>query len=1403
MRAKKAMSEAYAHQHNFGLPHIFLTITPDDENSFLVEVYYGDPNHPIPVDEMSDTELQNTAKRRTAIRLKFPGLCAFFYETIVNIVVEEIIGWDTKSNKAKTEGGLFGVPLAFSLSTEEQSRRTLHMHILIWIQELEELRYTTFHGKQRAKSTIAAKQSICKYMDEIASTALDPKFSTNKRQYLSCFSCGNDSCSQSIAMPKIVSDQQLRNLRHEMGQNEMRGAFAYCQTCTKYWTSTELTGCRLTKGPARINTLQCFPESQERRLKAMAVEYQSGCVPVNPTVVNASYNFHIHTKSCFATKNTKKRKRIDGASMTDHKKSTMECRYRYPKRGKKSTYINQLEDTNIAWYSWNGTSTNVHVQEMNLKRDAYDAFQNENCRAVTQSRICCNSNVTFVMNGRIGQYNFKYAIKGTEEEDTAEYEGVQEGFQRANYKMQRSPEKSDVSKACSMVLTASYSHQKSNIVGAAMASYLTQRGSRFIFSHTSVWCPLQDIISLLQDKTISTSVRFAGSTCFYSSFAMDYLCRPDSLDKCSVRDFFSEYEVLNVTTNNRRSLIPFTNTGHPSHHKNKKLSTAVQLNGFYQGIRKRMTKRIPRVNQRLFTDSASFQGNILDEGTPITEEIQQYAMYVLCFMYPFRKLHHLQHEGCYAKKLRKVMEQGEITNEQLQYLQNIQDSKSNSFRISKVDDDLQRHTEPFQPKDSFVDPNDLNDEDEEEIIGPEGDELDQLLEAFLQETESENPGGPMLSQFHLPKHFSIDNIQMKGDHRCGYDNLCPVSVGELSTDIIQPEQHPPRQNTPNTVYEPTEGYLPTKRDLVSLLLSKRQVRTRKFQTKLNDREEELPIPEANGSRWSIRKWAKLAGLDAEQTCAFQIFCSTFVLSFHYSAGSCVLEPRMEKYIASEKKKLKKLADMKSRGTRQLVCLLHGPGGSGKTAVTDLTIEYCQQFCSFIEGFQFTSQTIVVTALSGVAATNLMGETTHKALYLNQRRAIDPEQVQQWLGVTRLVIVDEISFASRALILKMHKNLTILMQDRHSPYGGANVIFLGDFRQLHPVRIQPLYNEKRKEFFEWINCYIELYGMYRFEKDPEYGQILCRVRDGNTTKEDIQKLNRRVLVDGTTVDGDSLPCGIKYGTSRNKERDAINAGLFQKRCVQRWSECGNLDDTVLVFMSNLHVKTGKRVYTSFRSGTSFWQNCSESDLHPTHGTGRLDPVLRLYIGCPVMLTQNICVANGLANGSTAVVTKICLKESTSAATVLLDGEIPVRGVSASDVECICLQHMNKRVEPQQFTLSPEQYTFQAHMLKPQARQFKGSPKREYLRMKGTQIPIVLNGATTAHKLQGTGVDNILVNAWSYQANWPYVMLSRVRTYKGLFMSKKLSTNLRHYRLPPSYVRMLQLLRKRLPYLQNTS
>ena len=64
-------------------------------------------------------------------------------------------------------------------------------------------------------------------------------------------------------------------------------------------------------------------------------------------------------------------------------------------------------------------------------------------------------------------------------------------------------------------------------------------------------------------------------------------------------------------------------------------------------------------------------------------------------------------------------------------------------------------------------------------------------------------------------------------------------------------------------------------------------------------------------------------------------------------------------------------------SNQLILFLHGPGGSGKSTIIDLVLAYAEEYCKMYEDFAFTSRTIVITALSGVAATLILGETTHE------------------------------------------------------------------------------------------------------------------------------------------------------------------------------------------------------------------------------------------------------------------------------------------------------------------------------------------------------------------------------------------------------------------------------------------
>mmetsp|Transcript_12267 Transcript_12267/g.22273 ORF Transcript_12267/g.22273 Transcript_12267/m.22273 type:complete len:243 (+) Transcript_12267:661-1389(+) len=72
------------------------------------------------------------------------------------------------------------------------------------------------------------------------------------------------------------------------------------------------------------------------------------------------------------------------------------------------------------------------------------------------------------------------------------------------------------------------------------------------------------------------------------------------------------------------------------------------------------------------------------------------------------------------------------------------------------------------------------------------------------------------------------------------------------------------------------------------------------------------------------------------------------------------------------------------------------------------------------------------------------------------------------------IHDEISFVSKPDFEKLNHNLCHLMQKLHFPYGGMNIVFSGDMRQLEPFgEKRAVYQDDCPDFKDWVNCFIEL------------------------------------------------------------------------------------------------------------------------------------------------------------------------------------------------------------------------------------------------------------------------------------------------------------------------------------------
>jgi hypothetical protein len=344
--ARYAKRNAESLQHHFGCPTFFLTVTPDDDNNIIIQILSNDIiDDRTEVHKLSDNELLERAKKRTKLRIKYPGICALFFEDILNIIIKDVIGWNLETNTPMDHNGLFGKVTALSVSIEEQGRRTLHAHILIWVNELNNIR-SQLYSTQRAVQRKAAA-TITKIIDKIVSTKCFFNNTINKQEKHASKAFPHECLQQpaSRQKPSVVNDQELRYLRYKRNHDN---AFCRCPHCPKTWTNQELLNSYL-YNHIEIGGFSGLPDEEVRRLKAMAIQYQKNKDESNiPSfIIDAAYNNHCHTASCFKINKDDK--------VCTHSTEYTECRYRYPQRKKLRTTIQDVSDKKnslvlLAWF---------------------------------------------------------------------------------------------------------------------------------------------------------------------------------------------------------------------------------------------------------------------------------------------------------------------------------------------------------------------------------------------------------------------------------------------------------------------------------------------------------------------------------------------------------------------------------------------------------------------------------------------------------------------------------------------------------------------------------------------------------------------------------------------------------------------------------------------------------------------------------------------------------------------------------------------------------------------------------------------------------------------------------------------------------------------------------------------
>jgi hypothetical protein len=100
---------------------------------------------------------------------------------------------------------------------------------------------------------------------------------------------------------------------------------------------------------------------------------------------------------------------------------------------------------------------------------------------------------------------------------------------------------------------------------------------------------------------------------------------------------------------------------------------------------------------------------------------------------------------------------------------------------------------------------------------------------------------------------------------------------------------------------------------------------------------------------------------------------------------------------------------------------------------------------------------------------------------------------------------------------IHKTLDRKLREignQSQPFGGFRIIFVRDFHQLELVVAKDtelLFSSLSNQHWEnCLNAVIILDNTHCFKEDPEYGQMLKRMRSGDLTKEDCKRIKAKVL-----------------------------------------------------------------------------------------------------------------------------------------------------------------------------------------------------------------------------------------------------------------------------------------------------
>ena len=395
--------------------------------------------------------------------------------------------------------------------------------------------------------------------------------------------------------------------------------------------------------------------------------------------------------------------------------------------------------------------------------------------------------------------------------------------------------------------------------------------------------------------------------------------------------------------------------------------------------------------------------------------------------------------------------------------------------------------------------------------------------------------------------------------------------------------------------------------------------------------------------------------------------------------------------------------------------ISGKAGTGKSTL----LNYFQKT---------TEKDVVVLAPTGVAAVNIKGQTIHSFCHfrpnitLDKVRRLPKYKDTDIYQEIDMIIIDEISMVRADLIDCVDKFLRIHGRYRSKPFGGLQMIFIGDLYQLPPVVsssermvFKELYSTpyffSGKYFDNFKMEFIELEQVYR-QKDREFVSVLNSIRNNTVIDNDLKLLNSRVDQSFIPSDDDLYI----YLVTTNKRAEAINSERLNK------------------LFSDIYTFTGM-IKGDFDKGSL---------------PALID--LELKVGSQIMMLNND-VANRWINGTIGQVIAIKGRGDNSGNTTFTITE-----ERDDNVEVIVKLETGLEVKVNPFTWELYKYDLVDGVLQTD---IIGTFK---------QYPMKLAWAITIHKSQGKTFNNVIIDIGSrvFASGQTYVALSRCTSLEGIVL-----------------------------------